>query len=129
MSAWEHAASHRGGNVRGWLLGIARNHCRRQWRKQDKAPSKGVSLHAIGERAGWGQAMDWPAHLENRDSVDKAWPQLRPAEREALALVDVAGMSTSEAADQLEITVPALKSRLHRGRLAFMAALRNGGVA
>jgi DNA-directed RNA polymerase specialized sigma24 family protein len=43
-------------------------------------------------------------------------------------LVDVDGLTLAEAAEALEVTVPAAKSRLHRARLRFMAALADGGA-
>jgi RNA polymerase sigma-70 factor (ECF subfamily) len=43
--------------------------------------------------------------------------QLEPDLRAAVVLRDIQGLSTIEAAESLDISVPALKSRLHRARV------------
>jgi RNA polymerase sigma-70 factor, ECF subfamily len=60
---------------------------------------------------------------ELRDLVEKAICSLSEIYREALILCDVEGMSAKEAADVLEVNLPALKSRLLRARLMMREAL------
>jgi RNA polymerase sigma-70 factor (ECF subfamily) len=60
---------------------------------------------------------------EVRQIVEKAMQSLPEIYREALVLRDFEGMSAEEAATALEITVPALKSRLLRARLMMREAL------
>ncbi len=70
--------------------------------------------------------QDWSASVaelaeqgELRDLVLGGLAQLEPEQRAALVLRDVDGLSTTEAAEVLDISVPALKSRLHRARAAL----------
>ena len=60
---------------------------------------------------------------ELRQLVEKAICSLAAIYREALILCDVEGMSAKEAADVLEVNLPALKSRLLRARLMMREAL------
>jgi RNA polymerase sigma-70 factor, ECF subfamily len=60
---------------------------------------------------------------EVRQLVERAIQSLPEIYREALVLRDLEGMSAEEAAAVLEVTVPALKSRLLRARLMMREAL------
>ncbi len=62
--------------------------------------------------------------IESDEWVRHALAQLDDDDRDALALVDVEGLSIEEAAAALSLSVAAVKSRLHRARLRFVAALR-----
>jgi RNA polymerase sigma-70 factor (ECF subfamily) len=55
--------------------------------------------------------------------MERAIAALPAAHREALILRDVEGLRAREAAAILRVDVPALKSRLHRARMALRAAL------
>jgi RNA polymerase sigma-70 factor (ECF subfamily) len=79
----------------------------------------------VGERvAGWGNQPD--SVFESREflaAIDTALGQLPLDYRAAVTLRDVEGLSTAEAAEVLEIGERALKSRVHRGRMALRAQL------
>jgi len=124
MIAWQSASKYRGGSVRAWLMGIARNQCRRLWRKSGPEPTDPSSLEELGRKAGWAEEVDWSTRLGDRHALERAWPMLPEHEREAVALVDLEGFTVPEAADVANVSTAALKSRLHRGRLHLMALLR-----
>jgi len=70
------------------------------------------------------EIVDWSNTPEkgaaNSELQEKLWEginQLEPDLRAAVVLRDVQGLSNTEAADVLELTVSALKSRLHRARV------------
>lgn len=101
-----------------WLYQIARSFCIKHRRGvrpttaldtglEDQAPSPDVQLHArqIGE------------------ALAAAIAVLPPEQREVLVLRDVEGLSAQEAADVVGIEVGALKSRLHRARMALRSKL------
>ncbi len=54
---------------------------------------------------------------ELRDVLDQGLSRLSPEIRAAVVLRDVQGFTTEEAATTLDLTVPSLKARLHRGRV------------
>lgn len=79
----------------------------------------------VGERiAGWGNQPD--RVFESREflaAVEAALGELPLDYRAAVTLRDVDGLSTAEAAEVLGIGERALKSRLHRGRMALREKL------
>lgn len=126
LAVWKHAESFRAAtSVRAWLYTIARNALKRQFRKK-AGEEDVVSLEALGAEAGWGDvsAVDRVrAAVEDRERVHKALASMAEPDREVLSLIDVEGLSLEEAAAALELGLPAMKSRLHRARLRFVAAL------
>lgn len=80
---------------------------------------------SVGERIpDWGNQPD--EIFESREflaAIDEALGELPPDYRTAVVLRDVEGLSTSETAEVLGIGERALKSRLHRGRMALRAQL------
>lgn len=101
-----------------WLYQIARSFCIKQRRGaratstletdlRDPAPAPDLQVHArqIGQ------------------ALAAAIRELPPDQREVLVLRDVEGLSAQEAADVVGLEVGALKSRLHRARLALRGKL------
>lgn len=58
-----------------------------------------------------------------RDVLERSIRSLPIPYRAPIILRDVEGLSTREAAEVMELTETAFKSRLHRGRLAVRRAL------
>jgi RNA polymerase sigma-70 factor (ECF subfamily) len=82
------------------------------------------SAPAEPPRGDWSRLEADPAvAAELRDRIDRALAQLPPDYRTAVVLRDVQGLSAAEAAEVLEIGEPALKSRLHRGRVLLRQLL------
>jgi len=107
-----------------WMTRIAINEGYRKV-KRNEAVAALVLDDAVGERVpGWG---DRPDELsESREflaAVDSALARLPIAYREAVVLRDVEGLSTADAAGVLDIGERALKSRLHRARMALRREL------
>lgn len=127
LAVWRGAAGFRGdGSARAWLFTIARHALFRELRPA--APADLVPLGELGAAAGWGAepSLDPRESLLDQDRVQRALQALSPEDREALVLKDLEGFRNQEAADLLGIELAAYKSRLHRARLRFLAAL-NGG--
>lgn len=127
LAAWRNAASYRGGGpALGWLLTIARNAVYRQHRVRVGEPDRLESLAELGEAAGWG-AEPGPDPLEalmTQNEVRRALARLTVEDRELLLLREVEGLGNEACASLLGLGLPALKSRLHRARLRFVAQLR-----
>jgi len=60
---------------------------------------------------------------EIRENLDKAISDLSPTNRAVFVLRHVEGLSTEETREVLSISIPAVKSRLHRTRLALQEKL------
>lgn len=128
LAAWRAAGQFAGGgpSARGWLFTIARHALERQGRRRAGEPADKVPLFDLGVAAGWGAepAVDPQPALLSRDRLERAWVRLDDAEREVLWLREIEGLTGDECAASLGLTLPAVKSRLHRARLRLMAALR-----
>jgi RNA polymerase sigma-70 factor (ECF subfamily) len=107
-----------------WLYRIVVNHCLMQARKQ-----KGrnyISLENDEDLYTEKNIADWSTlpyksteNKELREILDDAIQKLSPDYRIIFLLRDVEGLSTEETAEAANISVPAVKSRLHRAR-AFL---------
>lgn len=134
LAAWRGASGFRAdSSVRSWLFTIARHAVHRQFRRHVGEPDVDdqTPLDALGVQAGWG-ATDNPeqaaARAEEGDAVRRALDALEPEDRRVLVLRDLEQLSGEEAAGVLGLTLPALKSRLHRARLRFAAQFRQETV-
>ncbi len=107
-----------------WLTRIAINEAYRLM-KQSQAKTTLPLDDAVGERiANWGGRPE--EIFESREflgAIDSALGRLPLDYRQAVVLRDVEGLSTREAAEALGIEERALKSRLHRGRMALRREL------
>ena len=107
-----------------WLYRIVSNHCLMLARK-DKSKTF-VSIDNDDELYEDKYTADWSnipnQNIENtelRKILDNSIDKLSPEYRIVFLLRDVEGLSTEETAELTELTVPAVKSRLHRAR-AFL---------
>jgi RNA polymerase sigma factor (sigma-70 family) len=123
----------------------ARRHCRRQLpdhpalgdrRRNVREPLGNQPLELAGPkftqdgqyeqppRSDWSQrADDKLLSQEIGQHIDAAVRELPDDYRTVFLLKDVDGLSNEEIADALDLTVPAVKSRLHRARLALREKL------
>lgn len=107
-----------------WLYRIVSNHCLMLARK-DKS-KKFVSIDDDDELYEDKYTADWSnipnQNIENTELkkiLDESIDKLSPEYRIVFLLRDVEGLSTEETAQLTELSVPAVKSRLHRAR-AFL---------
>ncbi len=129
ISAWRGAHTYEGsGSVRSWLFTIARHTLYRQFRRRAGEPPDAESLEVLAAEAGWGESTDFTHQLAARDEVEWALAQIPMSERQVVVLRDLEGFSGEEVADVLELSLSAMKSRLHRGRLRLMKIVREGGA-
>ncbi len=106
-----------------WLYRIGINEAKRRARRQ---PTAGQVI-SLDERpidpTDLGEAPEPRAEL--RDALERAIRQLPPDLRAPLILRDIEGLSTHEAAAVMQLREAALKSRLHRARLAVREAVHD----
>lgn len=106
----------RGSSFRSWLFAVVLNQVRDGQKAEARRPTvpladdfeASVPSH---ERAG-----------DEQDAVHAALSRVDEPFRTAVSLVDLAGLSYGEAATSLGCTTGTVKSRVHRGRLAFRDA-------
>ncbi len=110
-----------------WLFTIARRACLRRRRRKKGEPATAMSLEHVAQGdapalVDGGRLPEEHAHRrEIAQALEQALAQLAPAYREVLLLRDVEGLTAPEVASALGIGLEAVKSRLHRARLAMRA--------
>ncbi|HYG68944.1 MAG TPA: sigma-70 family RNA polymerase sigma factor, partial [Anaeromyxobacteraceae bacterium] len=112
-------------SVSTWLYTIARSFCIKHRRRSKFAPEAEESLEApaIAKAA---HALADPSRAPDESlagrqvqaALERAVAALDPMYREVLVLRDMEGLTAPEVAEVLGLTVEAVKSRLHRARLA-----------
>jgi RNA polymerase sigma-70 factor (ECF subfamily) len=111
-----------------WLYRIAANAAYQKLRAR-KGKSRELSIDEVlpaldGDGRHFEPIDDWSRRVDDqalqhelRDVLERAIDQLPPDYRTALVLHDVEGMSNPDIAETLGISLPAVKSRVHRSRL------------
>lgn len=108
-----------------WLYRIVANHCLMMARKRKNRPfasfdDEEENLFEEKYAADWSSIPYKDAENEELKTIlDNAIQNLSPDYRIVFLLRDVEGLSTEETAQVTELSVPAVKSRLHRAR-AFL---------
>jgi RNA polymerase sigma-70 factor, ECF subfamily len=110
-----------------WVYRITLNaaYMKLRSRKKDQSVSIDDMLPTFN-KAGFQQekVQDWSENTESllfanetRNIIQKAVDQLPEKEKVVFLLRDVEGISTEKVGEILDLTIPAVKSRLHRARL------------
>jgi len=109
-----------------WLhrvtVNTAISHRRRRAVREDRRSRDPFDIVLADEPApdtGWDGASAPEAHLLSRESralIERAIAGLPSIYRTVFVLADVEGLPNSEIADRLDLSLPAIKSRLHRAR-------------
>ena len=118
-----------------WVYRIAVNASYMKLRSKKKEPNVSIDeLMPSFNSAGFQQEkiQDWSENTESllftketRDVINKAVDLLPEKEKVVFLLRDVEGLSSEKAGEILDLTVPAVKSRLHRARLFLRKKLSN----
>jgi RNA polymerase sigma-70 factor (ECF subfamily) len=108
-----------------WLYRIGINEAKRRYeRRRPQATTTGSLDDAGVEIPDWRDAPE--PRAQSRDLVhalERAIADLPPDHRLPLILRDIEGLSTTEAAEVMELGEAAFKSRLHRARMSVREAV------
>ena len=116
-------------SVSSWLYTIARRFCIKKRRRSKFAPAREESLDTSGPDVARHLADPGPnpeqtaTNQELATALAHAIDRLEPTQREVLVLRDVEGLSAREVARVVGVSVEAVKSRLHRARVAIREEL------
>jgi len=108
-----------------WLFQIAKNRMLDELRARERRPLAPITL----DDAPPIDVVDAP--LERVETIDALWvavAALNPDLKMALLLRDVVGLSYTEIADSLEITLATVKWRIYKAREDVQAALQRDGL-
>ncbi len=115
-----------------WLVRIGVNEALMKLRKRkaDRTVSLDEPIETGDDESMPREVVDWGENPEQRyarqelnDILAQALNELEPAFRIVVYLRDVESLSTEETAEMLNLSVPAVKSRLLRGRLKLRERL------
>lgn len=129
FSAYRNLASFRGGSVRSWLSRIAINAAMDAQRARKRRP---VQPYPELEDEAWqppaGEESDpeqVAVAVERSRVLARALARIGDDQRTAIVLFDVEGYDYAEIARLTGVSLGTVKSRIHRGRLALRALLRD----
>ena len=108
-----------------WLFQVTKNRVLDELRASERRPRALVALDDIAPL----EVLDQPVErLEEIDALWRAVENLSTDLKMALLLRDVVGLSYTEIADSLEITLATVKWRIYKAREEVQAALVRDGV-
>jgi RNA polymerase sigma-70 factor (ECF subfamily) len=128
LTAFRYLKNFRGeASFKTWLYRIASTSCLRSLRRRKNEPSHHLSLDDLGPgqmeinrglNAGWADSpVDELINQELREKIDDSLFSLPEKYRVVFVLRDMEDFNSQEVSKMLEISVPAVKTRLHRARL------------
>ena len=134
ISAFRALAGFQGGSkLSTWLHRIVVNACLMRLRTRRRKPEESIDdllpsfledgHHADSPREWPGSAQEWIERDEVRHSVQEAIGRLPETHRNVLLLRDIEELGTADVAKMLEISEGAVKTRLHRARVALRGLL------
>ena len=109
-----------------WLFQVAKNRVLDELRARDRKPQSALTLDDMPPL----DVVDAP--IERMETIDALWravAALNPDLKMALLLRDVVGLSYTEIADALEVTLATVKWRIYKGREEVQLALARDGLA
>ncbi|MGQ9705477.1 MAG: RNA polymerase sigma factor [bacterium] len=112
-----------GGNFRGWLFRIARNHFIDDYRRRSKVSN--VPLDEVIEKE---ESFSLEEKLELKNDIDRlisALEELTEKCREVMYLRFFQGLKYEEISEVLDLPVGSVKTHIHRGREKLIEILIN----
>lgn len=109
-----------------WIWRITHRQIGKALRRRTRKDAPVVPLESLGPNG------DAPCMPISEDRLDRerlakisllCFAELPPEEREILAMRDLEGLTNAEVAGALELSLPAVKSRIHRARLSLRRAV------
>jgi RNA polymerase sigma-70 factor (ECF subfamily) len=124
LKAWRFLSAFRAeSSFRTWLTSVAINEVRQFRRREHTSHFQELSNLDV-----WASQDESPyehfARIQRAEAVRAVVNELPPRYREVVMLRELEGLSLQEIAEHLQCSVPAVKSRLFRGRSMLVAGVR-----
>jgi RNA polymerase sigma-70 factor (ECF subfamily) len=116
LRAFAGFASHRGGDLRPWLVSICLNAARSDARRRRRRPQEDLEADPAKHLPSPSQVDADVIAAAEREEISAALGQLSEPQRQSILLVDLAGLTAQEAADVLGAPRGTVLARVHRGR-------------
>lgn len=111
------------GGLRPWLYGIAHNVMRRHLRDAERAERAWARIKVPAAADQFELSDDRLDAWQQTSTLQVALDELHPADREALILFAVEGLSYGEVAEVMSTPIGTVRSRIHRARSRVRLAL------
>lgn len=115
-----------------WMFTIARRFCMKKRRLKKYEPSNPVRLDRLNLSIKDQLIRSAPSSADEAETAE-VWQmiltgirRLAPEYREILVLRDIEGLSATEVAEVVQLSIPAVKTRLHRARAQLRSTLTDG---
>lgn len=125
LRAFAGFATQRDGQLRSWLVAICANAARDAGRRRQRRPEECLAVVPEASLPTDDAVGDAAANKVDAEGVIDALDRLPLAQRQAIVLVDVAGLTFQEAADALGAPRGTVLARVHRGRRRLAALLES----
>lgn len=135
FKAWQNLPSFQGeSSFSTWMHRLTTNLCLDYLRKQTRRQDIAATVSLDDEASGWSEPLDFQQdphhqmeHLELRQTIRDALSQLPDHQRQVLVMRELSGMSYQEIAEQLDLDLGTVKSRIARARLSLRKILLQQG--
>lgn len=122
LRAFQGLSRYRGGSFKGWILRIATNCSYDQLRYQQRRPSSPIDdlvedeEHSSILLADDEEPEEYAERQELGQAIQRGLAELPHDQRTVLVMSDIHGLSYTEIADAMKVSVGTVKSRLSRAR-------------
>jgi RNA polymerase sigma-70 factor (ECF subfamily) len=129
LKVWCHLSTFRSqSSFRTWMTSVAINEALQSYRRERRRPV----FQAPGDLDSFASPTESPlqslARAETTQVVRKAIVELPSKYRQVLILREFKQLTAREVAQSLQLTIPAVKTRLFRARLMMLAALQRSNI-
>ena len=117
------------GSLRSWLFRIGHNTTIDFYRRRREEPSEDLALEVEGRWRDDDYTVDAAVvvtRTETADEVRDALVRIPVSYRSVVVLHDAEGWTAQEIADVMDLSLPATKQRLRRGRMMLVSAMARG---
>ena len=116
------------GELRSWLVAICVNVARSEYRRIRRRPSEQLSAEPVAWYDPDGDAATIALARLDKAAVEDALGRLPEAQRTAIVMMDLAGLTAREVGEALGVPRGTILARVHRGRQRLAGVLEREGL-
>jgi len=116
------------GDMRSWLVAICLNTARSEFRRSQRRPQEEPMTALLSATTSGGDVAGGALAALERQALGRMLAELPEAQRTAIVLVDLAGLTAHEAATVVGAPRGTVLARIHRGRRRLARLLEREGI-